>query len=119
LNSIGRGVFIGVPGAVTYLIKSVICQVLAGLPSHVAGQPSSAASTDSRPRVPFHHLLESVTIKETYGRLKSGAGRLGSLVGRPPTGPTRQWPFHKACSCEVYSRGNTYFGRIPNFLVIP
>jgi hypothetical protein len=38
LNSIGRGVFIGVPGAVTDLIKSVIRQVLADRPSHVAGQ---------------------------------------------------------------------------------
>jgi hypothetical protein len=76
-----QGVFIGVPGAITDLIKSVICQVLADRPSHMAGQPSSAATTDSRPRVPFHCLLESVTTKETHGRLQSG-------VGRPPTGPT-------------------------------
>jgi hypothetical protein len=76
-----QGVFIGVPGAITDLIKSVICQVLADRPSHMAGRPSSAATTDSRPRVPFHCLLESVTTKETHGRLQSG-------VGRPPTGPT-------------------------------
>jgi hypothetical protein len=63
------GVFIRVPGAVTDLIKSVIRQVLAGRPSHVADQPSSAASIGSRPHIPFHRLLESVTAKETHGRL--------------------------------------------------
>jgi hypothetical protein len=46
LNSIARGVFIGVLGVVTDLIKSVIHQVLAGRLRHVAGQPSSTASTD-------------------------------------------------------------------------
>jgi hypothetical protein len=56
LNFIGRGVFIGVPGAVTDLIKSVIHQVLAGRPRHVA-------SIDSRPRVSFHYLLESIAAK--------------------------------------------------------
>jgi hypothetical protein len=30
---------------------------------------SSVTSTDSRPRVPFHHLLESVTAMETHKRL--------------------------------------------------
>jgi hypothetical protein len=75
------GVILGLPGAVTNLIKSVIHLVLAGRPSHVADRPSSASSTDSRPRVPFHRLFESVTTKETHGRLQSG-------VGRPPTGPT-------------------------------
>jgi hypothetical protein len=68
IPSVG-GVFIGVPGAVTDLIKSVIHQVLVDRPSHVAGRPSSVASTDSRPRVSFHRLLESITAKETHGRL--------------------------------------------------
>jgi hypothetical protein len=107
-----HGVFIGVPKAVTDLIKSVIRQVLAGRPSHVAGRPSSAASIDFKPRVPFHRLLEKITAKETHWRLQSGAGR-------PPTGPTHPWPLHIASSCQVYSRGDTYFVRIPNFLVIP
>jgi hypothetical protein len=48
----------------------------------------------------------------------SGVGRLGSLAGRPPTGPTRQWPLHTASSCQVHYRGDTYFGRIPYFIVI-
>jgi hypothetical protein len=113
-----QGVFIGVPGAVTKLIKSVIHHVLAGRPSHVVGQPSSSASTDSWPLVPFHRLLESVTAKETPGRLQSGAGWPGSLAGQPPTGPTRQWPFHTTSSCQVYTQSDTYFSRIPNFLVI-
>jgi hypothetical protein len=106
-----RGAFIGVPGAITDLIKSIIGQVLAGQPSHMAGRPWGAASTDSRPQVPFHHLLERVTTKETHGRLQSAAGR-------PPTGPTHLWPLHMASSCQVHSWGDTYFGRIPHFLVI-
>jgi hypothetical protein len=88
VNSIGKGVFIEVPGAITDLIKSETCQVLVGQPSHVAGQPWSAASTNSRSRVPFYRLLERITAKETHGRLQGGAGQPGSLAGRPPTGPT-------------------------------
>jgi hypothetical protein len=91
-----QGVFIGVLGAVADLTKLVICQVLADRPSHVVVRPSIVASTDSRPRVPFHRLFESVTTKETRGRLQSGAGR-------PPTRPTCQWPLHMASSCQVYS----------------
>jgi hypothetical protein len=64
-----QGVFIGVPGAITDLIKSVIRQVLVSQPSHMAGRPWGAASTDSRPRVTFHYLLKSLTTKETHGRL--------------------------------------------------
>jgi hypothetical protein len=51
LISIGRGVFIGVQGGVTDLVKSVTCQVVAGRPSHVAGRPRGPASTD------FAHCL--------------------------------------------------------------
>jgi hypothetical protein len=74
LNSISRGVFIGVLGVVTDLIKSVIRksvfrQVLASQPSHMAGRPSCMAYTDCRPWVPFHNLFESVTTKETHRRL--------------------------------------------------
>jgi hypothetical protein len=101
-NSIGRGVFIGVRGAITDLIKSVTCQVM-------AGRPWSVASTNSRPCVPFYCLLESVTAKETHRRLQSGAGRLGSLVSRPPTGPTCPWPLHTASSCQVHSRVTLIF----------
>jgi hypothetical protein len=64
----------GVPGAVADLIKLVIHQELAVRPGHVASRPSCMASTNSRPRVPFHRLLESITAKETHGRLQSGAG---------------------------------------------
>jgi hypothetical protein len=105
--------------AVTNLIKSVIHQVLANWPSHVAGRPSSMASTDSRPWVPFHRLLESIIAKETHKWIQSGASQLGCLVGWPPIRPTHQWPLHTASSCQVYSRGDTYFGRIPNFLIFP
>jgi hypothetical protein len=39
LNSVGRRVFVRVPGVVTDLLKSIIRQVLAGQPSHVVGRP--------------------------------------------------------------------------------
>jgi hypothetical protein len=118
VNFISWGVFIGVPGAITDSIKLVIHQVVASWPSHMSGRPWSGASNDSRPWVPFHRLLESVTAKEAHGRLQSGAGRPGSLASWPPTRPTRQWLLHTASSCQVHSRGDTYFGRIPHFLVI-
>jgi hypothetical protein len=51
LISIGRGVFIGVQGGVTDLVKSVTSQVVAGQPSHVAGWPCGSAFTDF-----LHHL---------------------------------------------------------------
>jgi hypothetical protein len=111
------GLFVGVQG-VTSLIKSVTGQVLAGWPSHVVGRPLSVSSTDFKPRVPFYWLLESVTAKESHGRLQSGADRPGSLVSQPPIGPTCQWPLHMASSYQVHFRGDTYFGRIPHFLVI-
>jgi hypothetical protein len=41
-----RGVFIGVNGASTNLERSVWHKVVADWPSHVAGQPGGAASTD-------------------------------------------------------------------------
>jgi hypothetical protein len=51
LISTGRGVFIWVQGRVTDLVKSVTHQVVAGRPSHVAGQPCGSASTDFVHRV--------------------------------------------------------------------
>jgi hypothetical protein len=41
-----RGIFIGSWGSFIDLEKSVWCQVVAGWPSHVAGQPGGAATTD-------------------------------------------------------------------------
>jgi hypothetical protein len=118
LNSISSGVFIGIQGGVTDWIKSVTRQVLAGRPSQVARWPSSPASTNFQLQIPFCRLLESVPVKPIRERLKSGAGRPGSLAGWPPSGPTGQWPLHTASSCQVHSRGDTYFGGIPIFLVI-
>jgi hypothetical protein len=46
LISTGRGVFIGVQGGVTDMVKSVTRQVVPGRPSHVAGRPCGSASTD-------------------------------------------------------------------------
>ncbi len=41
-----------------------------------------------------------------------------TLADRPAPGPTVQWPLHTASSCQVHPRGDTYFGGIPNFLLI-
>jgi hypothetical protein len=100
------------------LIKSVMCQVLAGWPSHVPGRPPSLASTDFYLQMPCYCLLESVPMKPTCERLRSGVGRSGSLAGRPPPGPTGQWTLYTATSCQVHSRGDTYFGGILIFLII-
>jgi hypothetical protein len=113
-----RAVFIGVQGGVTDLVKSVTHQVVASRPSHMAGQPRGPASTDFRLWIPYYHLLESVTMKPTHERLQSGADRPWGLTGRPPPGPTVQWPLHTASSCQVHSRDDTYFGGILNFHVI-
>jgi hypothetical protein len=76
-----QGVFIGVQGGVTDLIKSGTRYVLAGRPSHIAGQPLSLASIDFKLWIPYYCLLESVPMKQTRERLQSGAGRPGSLAG--------------------------------------
>jgi hypothetical protein len=76
-----QGVFIGVQGGVTNLIKSVTCQVLAGWPSHVAGWPPSLASIDFQDQIPHYCLLEIVPVKPTRERLQSGAGWPGNLAG--------------------------------------
>jgi hypothetical protein len=39
-------------------------------------------------------------------------------AGWPLPVPTGQWTLHTASSCQVHSRGDTYFGGIPIFLVI-
>jgi hypothetical protein len=111
LISTGRGIFIGVQGGVIDLVKSVTRQV-------VARWPQGPASTDFWLQIPCYRLLKSVTIKLTRESLQSGAGRPGGLAGRPPPGPTGQQPLYTASSCHVESRGDNYFGRIPNFLII-
>jgi hypothetical protein len=118
LISTGSGVFIGVQGGVTDLVKSVTLQLVAGRPSHLANQPWSLASTDLQLGIPFYRLLETVTAKPTHMRLHGGANRLGGLADRPPPGPTGQWPLHTASSCQVHPLDDTYFGGILNFHVI-
>jgi hypothetical protein len=113
-----QGVFIGVQGEVTDLIKLVTCQVLAGQPSHVAGRQLILASTNFQLRIQCYHLLESMPVKPTRERLQCVAGWQGSFAGRPPPGPTGQWPLHSASSCQVHSWGDSYFGGIQIFLVI-
>jgi hypothetical protein len=88
LISTGRGVFIGVQGGVTDLVKFVTHQVLAGWPSHVAGRPRGLASTDFQLWIPYYCLLESITMKPTRERLQSGADWPGGLAGQPPPRPT-------------------------------
>jgi hypothetical protein len=57
LISTGRGVFIGVQGGVTDMVKSVIHQVVAGQPSHVASRPCGSASTDFLHRLGISLLM--------------------------------------------------------------
>jgi hypothetical protein len=57
LISTGRGVFIGVQGGVTDLVKSITHQVVADRPSHVAGRPCGSASTDFFHRFGFPLLV--------------------------------------------------------------
>jgi hypothetical protein len=85
------GVFIGVQGRVTDLVKSVTRQVVAGRPSHMASQPWSLASIDLLLGIPPYRLLESGTMKPTHERLQGGAGRppLGPLVNGLCTLPPR------------------------------
>jgi hypothetical protein len=59
----GRGVFIGVQGGVTDLVKLVTRQVVVGRPSHMAGRAWAPSSTDFWLRIPCYHLFESVTVK--------------------------------------------------------
>jgi hypothetical protein len=116
LISTGSGLFIGVQGGVTDLVKLVTHQVVAGQPSHMARWPWDAASTDSRLQIPYYYHLESVTMKLTYERLQSRVGRPRGLADRPPPRPSGQRPLKTTSSCQVHSRGDTSFGEIPNFL---
>jgi hypothetical protein len=109
---------IGVQGGFTDLVKSVTHEVVSRRPSHVAGRPRGPASTNFWLRIPCYRLLDSVTGKPTRERPQSGAGWPRGLTNRPPPRPTGKWPLHTASSCQVHSRGDTYFGGIPNFLVI-
>jgi hypothetical protein len=103
---------------ITDLVKSVTHEVVSRRPSHVAGRPRGPASTDFWLWIPCYRLLDSVTEKPTRERPQSGAGWPRGLTDRPPPRPTGKWPLHTASSCQVHSRGDTYFGGIPNFLVI-
>jgi hypothetical protein len=112
LISTGRRVFIGgVQGGVVNLVKLVTHQVVPDQPSHMAGRPWSLASTDLQLGISHYRFLESVIVKPTRERLQGG-------TGRPPPTPAGQWPLQTASSCQVHARGDTYFGEIPNFLVI-
>jgi hypothetical protein len=84
---------------------------MADRPSHVAEQPWGPASTDFTLQIPCYCLLESDTMKPTHKGQQSWADR-------PPPMPTGPRPLHTASSCEVHSRGDTYFGGIPIFFVI-
>jgi hypothetical protein len=73
LEFISRGVFIGVPGAVINLIKSVTRQVL-------AGRPSRAASTEFLHDLGLPVLMSTRVLEATcqtdikFGRLVRGFG---------------------------------------------
>jgi hypothetical protein len=109
LISTSRGIFKCVQRWVTDLVKSVICQV-------VAGRPWSSASTDLQLGIPLYHLLESVTVKPTCKRLHGGDDR---PVGVAPSfkAKTECIPLcvpgssftHKATSSEINSITSVYY----------
>jgi hypothetical protein len=76
LISTGRGLFIGVQGGVTDLVKLVTHHVM-------AGRPWSLASTDVQLPIPLYRLLESVTAAR-WGRPARGFGW--------PAYPWAHWP---------------------------
>jgi hypothetical protein len=39
-------------------------------------------------------------------------------MGGDKVGPTGQGIWHMASSCQVHSRGDNYFGKIPHVLII-
>jgi hypothetical protein len=78
-----RGVFIGPWGSSTDLENSVWCQVVAGRPSHMAGRPGGAASTN------FLHrpsLLLLVCVLKAVGQTNKKHSRPAKEFGQP-TGP--------------------------------
>jgi hypothetical protein len=77
----GRGVFIGVQGWITDLVKLLTCQA-------VAGRSWSSVTTNIQLGIPLYCLLESFTVKPNHERLQGGAGWIGGMASRPPPGPT-------------------------------
>jgi hypothetical protein len=83
------GVFIGVPGEVTDFIKSVISQVLASRPSHMAGRTSSVASVDYMTQVPFTTSCRA-SLRKLAGGCKVGPAvhplgpHVSGFCTRPP-----------------------------------
>jgi hypothetical protein len=82
LISTSRGVFIGVQGGVTDLVKLVTHQVVAVRPSHVADHPCGSASTD------FLHRLGLPLLIETC--VHEAVGQINIKPGRPAT-PWAHW----------------------------
>jgi hypothetical protein len=78
LISTGRGVFIGVQGEVTDLVKSVTRKVVVGRRSHVAGLPCGLASTNFLHRLGIPFLV--------WTRVHEAAGQTDIKLGRPARG---------------------------------
>jgi hypothetical protein len=69
------------------LVKSVTRHVVAGRPSHMAGQPWSLASTDLQLGIPLYHLLESVPVKANMRGCKVQPTGMGVWPAGHPLGP--------------------------------
>jgi hypothetical protein len=99
-----RGVFIVVNGVSTDLERSVWCQVVAGQPSHLAGRPGGAASTDSG-------LSSSsrMATKAWAEPLQTQAGRPRCSAGRSTPGPTRPMVWPTWSMCQIHPGGDDDF----------
>jgi hypothetical protein len=100
-----RGVFIGVNGTSTDLERSVWCQVMAGRPSHMAGWPGGAASTDSG----FSSSCRCVVTKVQAEPPQTLAGRPRGWAGRPAPGPTQRGVWPTWSTCQIHHHGDDGF----------
>jgi hypothetical protein len=81
LISTDRGVFIGVQGGVTDLVKSVTCHVVA------ASRPRGSTSTDLQLGIPLYRLMESVTRSQPARGCKVGPADQGVWSTGHPLDP--------------------------------
>jgi hypothetical protein len=105
LISTSRGVFIGVQGGVTDLVKSVTHQVVADRSSHVAGQPCGSACTD------FLHCLGLPLLVHTC--VHDAMGQINIKLGQPARGFSRlstSWAHWSAAFAHCLHMSGTSLG---------
>jgi hypothetical protein len=100
-----EGVFIRLNGTSTDLERSVWCQVEVGRPSHGAGRPGGAASTNSALSSSCRHLTTKAQAKPP----QTLADRPRSWAGRLAPGPTRPGVWPTWSMCQIHPCGDDDF----------